>query len=287
MWVTMVIACYIHAVFTGFVGMESSVHELSHTTPFKTRWLNEFFYGLFAFLTWNNPVHFRESHRRHHQYTVFSGLDKEVIPTPAPFGLKNVISWFLFDPQKFRMNVFPTIAFAFGRDKPDVFNWDPLFEDDNPKKKKMRNWARFVLIGHIALIVVFAFFELWVLIYLISFSYFFATFLSRFCEITQHIGLPGNIPDWRKTAHCMIFGPFISFFYWRMNYHLEHHMYAAVPFYNLPKLHREIAHDTPEPVRGFWHGVRWIFSLMARQRKDPEWVYEPVLPASAAPAKWE
>jgi fatty acid desaturase len=58
LWIPFVLACYAFSVFQGFLGMEAAVHELSHQTPFKTRWLNEAFYGIFAFLTWNNPVHF-------------------------------------------------------------------------------------------------------------------------------------------------------------------------------------------------------------------------------------
>jgi len=27
----------------------------------------------------------------------------------------------------------------------------------------------------------------------------------------------------------------------RVNYHIEHHLYASVPHYNLPELHREMA----------------------------------------------
>ena len=29
----------------------------------------------------------------------------------------------------------------------------------------------------------------------------------------------------------------MRFWYWHMNFHIEHHMYAAVPCYNLEKLH--------------------------------------------------
>jgi len=48
-------------------------------------WLNELFYGLFSFLTRNNPVHLRESYKRHHHYTLRRGQDLEVIVEPAPF----------------------------------------------------------------------------------------------------------------------------------------------------------------------------------------------------------
>lgn len=37
--------------------------------------------------------------------------------------------------------------------------------------------------------------------------------------------------------------PVISFFYWNMNYHVEHHMYPGVPCYNLPRLHHLIDLD--------------------------------------------
>ena len=70
LWIPMAAACYLHCMFHGFVGMEAAAHELSHGTPFKTKWLNEFFYHLFCFLSWNNSVHFRVSHMKHHQFTV-------------------------------------------------------------------------------------------------------------------------------------------------------------------------------------------------------------------------
>ncbi|MDF1566399.1 MAG: fatty acid desaturase [Spirochaetaceae bacterium] len=285
LWFPFFFACYLFSFFQGFLGMEASVHELSHKTPFKTRWLNELFYGIFAFFTWNNPVHFRESHRRHHQFTLFAGQDKEVVIPPGPFGPKDYISWFLFDYEKFKMIMRGNWAYLRGRDTPDTFSWDPLFEKDDPRRARMMAWARFQFLGHIALIILFAVLGLWPLIYLVSFSYFFATFLSRSCEIVQHVGLPQNVPDWRVNCHTMKFGPVMAFLYWRMNWHTEHHMYAAVPFWNLHRLHQAIAHDCPEPVVGHWKGVRKILSLIKAQRKDPAFVFEHHFPESASPPK--
>ncbi len=78
MWIPMVVACYLHSMFLFFVSMAAAVHELSHGTAFKSRRLNDFFYYLCCFLTWNNPVHFRASHTYHHLYTVHRGTDLEV-----------------------------------------------------------------------------------------------------------------------------------------------------------------------------------------------------------------
>ena len=285
MWIPMIFACYFHAMFSNFVGMEASIHELSHKTPFKTKWLNEIFFYLFTFLSWNNPIHFRESHKRHHHLTVYKGLDKEVVVTPAPYSTADYISWFFFDWKKFKMFFVGNAACVLGKDQPDTFSWDPLFEKDDPRRKQMFAWARYQLLGHIVLISIFAYFQLWVLIYTVSLSYCFATFLARSCEIVQHMAVKPDVPDWRITCHTMIFGPVMSFFYWRMNYHIEHHMFAAVPFYNLHKLHKAIAHDIPEPVRGYFKGVGKMLSLARKQRKDPSWCYIPEFPKTAVEAR--
>ena len=59
-------------------------------------------------------------------------------------------------------------------------------------------------------------------------------------------------------------------------------MYAAVPFYNLPKLHGALAHDLPEPLRGFLQGVRRILQIQRQQRRDPGYTFIPEFPEGAA-----
>jgi len=285
MWILMVLSCYLHSTFSNFLGIEAAVHELSHKTPFKTRALNEFFYGLFSLLTWNNPVHFRESHRRHHQFTVFKGLDKEVVLSPAPFSGVDFFSWFTFDWKWFAMIMRGNWSYVRGRDIPDTFFWDPLFEKNDPRRAAMILWTRLQFLFHITAIVVFALNGLWVLIYTVSCSYFFATFLRRSTGIVQHVGLKSDVPDWRVTCHTMLFGPFMRFFYWNMNYHVEHHTYAAVPFFNLRRLHKAIAADCPIPEKGYFRALGKILGLMRTQRKDPSWCYIPRMPEGAAPAK--
>jgi len=66
-----------HGVLWSF--MLNGFHELSHGTVFKTKEENRFFYLLFSFLSWNNHVFFKASHRRHHAFTLHHGQDREVI----------------------------------------------------------------------------------------------------------------------------------------------------------------------------------------------------------------
>jgi fatty acid desaturase len=275
LWVPMVIAAYVHSLFHGFVGMGAAVHELSHRTAFRTRWLNELFYRLFAFLTWNSHYHFRESHSRHHRHTGFMELDKEIKPEPMRLTTPLLIGWLFFDWANFWRLMRANVAHAFGNTDVDFFFWCPLLTKDNIKTKNLVRWARTLFVGHLLLAALFACFELWILIYTVSFGYFFASFLVHGCEVQQHNGLSRNVPDWRVVAYTAEFGPVMSFLYWNMNFHAEHHMYAAVPFYNLPRLHEELKWDFPRPIRGYWRGLTHVFAVRRRQKADPAYRYVP------------
>ena len=50
-----------------------------------------------------------------------------------------------------------------------------------------------------------------------------------------------------------------------MNYHIEHHMFPLVPYYNLPKLHAEIKHDLPEPSPSIWAAYAELLPVLRRQ----------------------
>ncbi len=63
-----------------------------------------------------------------------------------------------------------------------------------------------------------------------------------------------------------------------MQYHVEHHMYPAVPFFNLPKLHDAIKHDLPPTPHGLRATWREIMALKRRYAADPHFEYQPLLP---------
>ena len=67
----------------------------------------------------------------------------------------------------------------------------------------------------------------------------------------MHCGLRSDVADFRKCVRSITLDPISEFLYWRMNWHLEHHMFAGVPCYNLKKLHKAVADDMPK-VRTFF-----------------------------------
>ena len=92
--------------------------------------------------------------------------------------------------------------------------------------------------------------------------------------------LGSHVPDFRKCVRTITLDPVSQFLYWYMNWHLEHHMYAAVPCYNLEKLHRVVAHDMPEPrtLIGAWKEMRETWK---RQQNDPDYEHDTPVPPPA------
>jgi len=60
------------------------------------------------------------------------------------------------------------------------------------------------------------------------------------------------------------------YLYWNMGYHLEHHMFPRVPYYNLPKLHALLKSDTPPPYNGLIEAYREIVPALVRISQDPK-----------------
>ena len=149
----------------------------------------------------------------------------------------------------------------------------------------MIRWARFAVLSYVALIVVFALFHLWVLIYLIVFGNFFVTIVGRLTGVIQHTGLAESTPDWRAICHTVLVNPIVGYLYWHMNYHTEHHMYAAVPCFNLARFSKAIAADMPIPPKTFSAGLRRILAIKRAQKADPAYIFVPEMPATAAPIR--
>ena len=101
--------------------------------------------------------------------------------------------------------------------------------------------------------------------------------------ILQHLGLAENVYDHRLNTRTVLMIPVSRFIYLNMNYHLEHHLFTMVPYYNLPKLHALIAHDVPPPQRSVLGAFRGLLPVLVKQLRYEEAVIIPPLPDGATP----
>ena len=251
-------------------------HEFCHKTVFKTQWLNEFFVHIFSFLGWFSHISFWASHQAHHRYTLHPPDDSEVV-LPVKFTLKSYLLFAFINARGFFLRMRHTLKLCFGIIEDD---WElVLFPPENVKgRRALFNWARALMIGHGLIVLVSALTGWWMLAVLVTFGSFYAGGFQYLLNVAQHIGLTDNTPDYRINTRTIALNPILAFLYWQMNYHIEHHMYAAVPFYNLPELHRIVKHDMPEPCQGITGTWRQIIPILRRQQIEPDYQFAPEVP---------
>ena len=295
LWVGFALALFAHGTLAS--NFLYACHELGHGTVFKTRWLNALFLRIYSVLAWWNFHEYAMSHTYHHVYTLHPRADKEVVLPAHP----SIRALYLL--QLFTLNVAGgfatrgvgvtiggTIKTAFGGYS--VFStpgWlEALYANRSEARRRAVNWARFVLLVHVAVAAISFANGLWIVPVIFTLGSDIANWHAYFIGAPMHCGLRDDVPDFRKCVRTITLDPLSEFIYWRMNWHLEHHMFAGVPCYNLNKLHRAVAHDMPQP-RTFFGAWREMREAWRRQREDPSYQFDTPLPAAAeaAPAQVE
>jgi fatty acid desaturase len=276
-WYITVSLVFLYGMVSAF--LINAVHELGHGTVFKTKALNEYFCYVFAFLGWINHETFQSSHIRHHRYTLHPPDDLEVV-LPVRLMLWHVVKVGIVDPAFFfRASLKETVRIALGRFRGE---WElTLYPASEPRLRKVPiRWARVLVAGHSAILIASIATGQWIIPILTCGYQAYGSWLFFLCNNTQHVGLKDNVDDFRLCCRTFTLNPVVRFLYWQMNYHIEHHMYAAVPCYNLGKLHQMIRHDlppTPNGIVGVWKDID---AILRKQAKDSTYQFEPPLPGA-------
>lgn len=272
-WVTLLL---LFAHGTVFAFNINAVHELSHGTVFKTRKLNDVLAALFAFLGWVNHFKFDASHTQHHRFTLHPPDDLEV---KLPIRLV-VRDWLLAGFIDFKLMGFKVKELV--RESRGIYRgeWEEhLFPASDPAKRQTpTRWARIVLFGHLAIIAISALNGWWMVPVVTTFAPFYGAWLFFLCNSTQHIGMQDHVADFRLCCRTFTTNPVVQFLYWHMNFHIEHHMYAAVPCYRLGKLHETLKSDLPPCPHGLAATWREIANIQTEQDRNPDYKFTPKLP---------
>ena len=254
-WPWFIPAFFLHGTVMAF--LINAVHELGHGTVFPQRWLNQWFCGLFAFLGWINHLKFQESHGRHHRYTLHYPHDQEVVSPDLKLWGHFIRHGFINVDPLLNLFRFPWEAIT-GRMFAGSWNETCFPADNRDHRRRVVAWSRWIVGGHVAISAIALSQGWWAVPLIVSLHGLCGSWLFWLCNNTQHSGLPGNTPDARVCCRTFTANPVVSFLYWHMNFHIEHHMYAAVPCYRLAELHRAIRHDlppTPHGLRAVWREI--------------------------------
>ena len=242
---------------------DSRWHECGHGTAFKTAWMNRVVYHIACFMILRNPVSWKWSHARHHTDTLIVGRDPEIALMRPPLALKTFLNFFGI----------PDIIDAFrrmfihsaGSVAPDEAVYIP--EDQI---------SRAILISRIWLMIfacVIAF-SVWtgsfIPLLLIGGPRLYGSWHFNMTGLIQHGGLADNVDDHRLNTRTVMMNPISRFIYLNMNYHIEHHIFPAVPYYNLPALHELIKDELPQPSPSLWSSYAEMMPILWRQFKGED-----------------
>lgn len=286
-WLAFILALFIHCTCSSFFkGM--AAHELGHGTVFRTKWLNRLFLYIYSLIGWHNFHEYAMSHTYHHRYTLHPSGDREVV-LPLRIAIGNplyLLQLFTFNfvggPVTHGMipvikGTLQTACGGFGS-ATNSREWSTALYTTHPSEHRQAiTWARLVLLFHCSIIIFSVIFQLWALPFVLTLHSFTANWLRYIVGLPMHSGLRSNVPDFRKCVRSITLDPISEFLYWRMNWHLEHHMFAGIPCYNLKKLHQIVAEDMPKPrtLIGAW---KEMLEIKRRQEIDPSYEYDTPVP---------
>ena len=210
-----------------FLGWAGISHEFFHGTVFSNRRLNRLLFRVFSVLSWSNYGYFELSHWLHHKYTRFdvdpeSRSDDPVAWTSVPWLTTIDL------PGLFRqINILVRNSFGFIPDGIAVFA-------NVEQRRSVRVGAVTVLVFQTAFAIAAVTLRQPVLLLLVTLGPFTFSLPKRILELAQHKGAAHNVNDFRLNSRTVVLPKFLSFLYANMNYHVEHHLMPAVPYYRLP-----------------------------------------------------
>jgi fatty acid desaturase len=216
----------------------SIMHEATHYRLSRHRKWNDFVSDMFcAFPMGVSTELYRRDHLLHHQYT---STDRD----PNWVGMQSHEDWHW--PKDYvnawRLFICDLVGLAAHKTLLFLFMWSPLQATIN-KTLVLSTSERLRLITFLATTVtVVSLFHLWFVVFAfwVVPAVTVLGFLLRLRSLAEHSVVEGS-HEFNVTRH-------VDASWWErltlaplnVNYHLAHHLYPSVPFYNLPALHARL-----------------------------------------------
>ena len=237
-------------------------HEFGHGTATRSEWFNNVVYYVASFFSLRGPTYWRWSHFRHHSDTIIVGLDPEIqVPRP-PTIRKFLLNYTNLVNAPRALAKF--VRHASGRVDAGTRSFVP---EGEIRKVVWEARATMAILSGVVVVSIVT--RSIVPLLLVGLPSIYGVWLMVFFGATQHLGLQEDVLDHRLNTRTVYVNPIFRFLYLNMNYHVEHHLFPAVPYYRLPALHAEIRDALPEPSPSMWAAYREIIGEMLLQRKDP------------------
>jgi fatty acid desaturase len=220
-------------------------HDAAHYRLYETRWLNDAVGRLCGTIAGVSMCTYRVIHRLHHNH-LYGPQDPDIaLHGGYPRGKAYLAQKLAKDLAG--LTAFKTFAYFFGAPSlnTETGKAERPLDDTSPRLRAAARRDRWTVLGFHVIAPVVAFATGWGWQYAVLWMLPLVTVLQailRLRAICEH----GAVTDYGSplTAARTNLVPFwvrYAMFPHHVNYHVEHHLYPAVPHYNLPRLHVALA----------------------------------------------
>ncbi len=199
-------------------------HEATHRTPFRTVWLNDWAGRLAGFLLLLPFEWFRYFHLAHHRWTNIEGKDPE-LAGKVPATRRDWV-WHVSGGPYWLSEGRLMLALSRGRVSDE-------FVPDGARTRVVRE-ARVMAAGYLVatLTLLWSPILLWVWVVPVLLGQPFL----RLYLLAEHGDCP-RVANMFENTRTTLTNRLVRRLAWNMPYHVEHHVWPAVPFHHLPAVH--------------------------------------------------
>lgn len=202
------------------------LHESIHKTAFQSQWLNSVVGMISGFILFLPPRYFQSFHLTHHRFTQIPDKDPELL-SAKPNTIAEYLLY-LTGLNYWKEQIFAILGYAF-TDRHDKF------VNDN-KLRMIRFEAKMYILAYVILFALSLktgstlLLKFWILPVIVSQP------ALRCFLLAEHALCPKD-KDMFENTRTTVTNFVVSWLCWNMNYHVEHHVYPAIPFHQLPETH--------------------------------------------------
>jgi fatty acid desaturase len=252
-------AMFVHG--TVIVLLFAPLHECSHFTAFRSRWLN-YAVGLFAAVVTMRPfLYFKWRHAEHHTYTQHHEKDPDIVPFPDT--IKDYLRMIL------GAEFWPKLFGTLWRGSTGRFNERELRFIPASDLHRVSWEIRLTVMLYLAVAAAATWYGAWPLLLLYwLLPRVLGEPVLRAIRMAEHTGTEES-PDLLKNTRTTLANPVFCMLYWNMPYHAEHHVASSVPFHALPRLHSELRPHLGKVASGYWEVHRGILAQVLGGSRTP------------------
>ena len=233
------------------VHLFAPLHECSHRTAFRGRWLNETVYWFCCLVLGLMPLAFRFQHADHHTYT------QDVNRDPQMIAMGERLSGFLFYASAipyFGAIVRALARYPFGRFSQAERRYLPA---NMLRTLQVQAWIFWAV--YLSLAAVSVWLGSWAVLIYWLIPRIVAEPIERLIRMSEHVGCSRSSDMLENSRTVLTWRP-VRWLSWNMPLHAAHHAVPLVPFHAIPKLN-DLLIDHLQEVRDGYAAAVWFPSV--------------------------